>query len=69
MIVCPKHEGAYDCTPFCEVCEGEQEYTAPERYLQFPCMRCEKPATELYEGVCSPCMEGWWDDYLTSRVF
>jgi hypothetical protein len=22
---CPKHEGAFDCTPFCEVCEGEQE--------------------------------------------
>ena len=23
---CPRHEGAYDCTPFCDVCEGEQEY-------------------------------------------
>lgn len=25
MIECPKHEGAFDCTPFCEVCGGEQE--------------------------------------------
>jgi len=24
--VCPKHEGAFDCTPFCSVCEGNQEY-------------------------------------------
>lgn len=24
--VCPSHEGAYDCNPFCSICEGEQEY-------------------------------------------
>jgi hypothetical protein len=24
-IPCPKHAGAYDCTPFCPVCEGNQE--------------------------------------------
>jgi hypothetical protein len=23
---CPNHEGAFDCTPFCGVCLGEQEY-------------------------------------------
>lgn len=22
---CPNHEGAFDCTPFCNLCEGEQE--------------------------------------------
>lgn len=22
---CPNHEGAFDCTPFCNVCEGTQE--------------------------------------------
>jgi hypothetical protein len=22
---CPNHEGAFDCTPFCKLCEGEQE--------------------------------------------
>jgi hypothetical protein len=26
MIDCPNHEGAYDCTPFCRICEGEQGY-------------------------------------------
>jgi hypothetical protein len=22
---CPNHAGSYDCTPFCELCAGEQE--------------------------------------------
>lgn len=26
MIECPNHEGGFDCTPFCNVCEGNQEY-------------------------------------------
>lgn len=26
MIECPNHEGSFDCTPFCPLCEGEQEY-------------------------------------------
>jgi hypothetical protein len=25
-IECPNHEGAYDCTPFCRLCEGNQGY-------------------------------------------
>ena len=25
-VECPAHEGAFDCTPFCDICEGEQEY-------------------------------------------
>lgn len=25
-IECPNHEGAFDCNPFCPLCEGEQEY-------------------------------------------
>ena len=24
--VCPKHGGAFDCTVFCDICEGTQEY-------------------------------------------
>jgi hypothetical protein len=23
---CPRHEGNFDCSPFCDICEGEQEY-------------------------------------------
>ncbi len=26
MTECPNHQGAFDCTPFCNICEGEQEY-------------------------------------------
>jgi hypothetical protein len=26
MIECPNHGGAFDCTPFCNLCEGNQEY-------------------------------------------
>ena len=26
MKECPNHEGGWDCSPFCEICEGEQEY-------------------------------------------
>lgn len=25
VTVCPNHEGNFDCTPFCPICEGEQE--------------------------------------------
>ena len=25
-LVCPNHEGAFDCNPFCDICEAEQEY-------------------------------------------
>jgi len=28
---CPEHGGAFDCTPFCAVCEGEQEVTYATR--------------------------------------
>nr|DAW17397.1 MAG TPA: hypothetical protein [Caudoviricetes sp.] len=26
MTQCPNHNGAFDCTPFCAVCEGQQQY-------------------------------------------
>jgi hypothetical protein len=25
VINCPNHGGSYDCTPFCELCAGNQE--------------------------------------------
>lgn len=28
-VVCPEHEGAFDCNPFCATCEGEQEFYPP----------------------------------------
>ena len=33
MIECPNHEGNFDCTPFCNICEGEQEYNGEEWVL------------------------------------
>lgn len=26
IVECPNHEGSFDCTPFCNLCEGNQEY-------------------------------------------
>ena len=26
LTECPNHGGSFDCTPFCPLCEGEQEY-------------------------------------------
>ena len=25
-IVCPNHEGSFDCHSFCSICEGNQEF-------------------------------------------
>jgi hypothetical protein len=30
ILECPRHEGNFDCTPFCNICEGEQEYDTEE---------------------------------------
>ena len=29
-IECPNHNGSFDCTPFCRLCEGNQETTLDE---------------------------------------
>jgi hypothetical protein len=31
ILECPNHEGNFDCTPFCRLCEGEQEYTQTKK--------------------------------------
>lgn len=33
ILECPRHEGNFDCTPFCNICEGEQEYDSEELVL------------------------------------
>jgi hypothetical protein len=30
MTECPNHEGNFDCTPFCRLCEGNQELEVTE---------------------------------------
>jgi hypothetical protein len=29
-VVCPNHEGNFDCNSFCRLCEGYQEYETEE---------------------------------------
>lgn len=33
-VLCPRHEGNFDCTPFCGICEGNQELTMDELLSQ-----------------------------------
>jgi len=34
MIECPRHGGSFDCSPFCNVCEGNQEYLPSRQLLE-----------------------------------
>jgi hypothetical protein len=34
-VVCPNHEGSFDCTPFCPKCEGNQEFWESEPGFYF----------------------------------
>jgi hypothetical protein len=43
-IVCPEHEGGFDCTPFCSLCEGDQEF----------CPSCENVSNEQWEKIYKP---------------
>jgi hypothetical protein len=33
-IVCPNHAGSFDCNPFCELCQGEQEFNLADYLLE-----------------------------------
>jgi len=62
MVECPEHEGAFDCTPFCPKCEGEQEVNDPAKGRQLLLETMDEhlaPVARLYEwaencGVPSP---------------
>jgi hypothetical protein len=57
MIDCPNHEGGYDCTPFCKVCEGEQGYCPICEPIESTC-NCSCGCTNpLSEGTCVDCSE------------
>ena len=54
---CPNHEGAFDCTPFCEVCEGEQAYDPSDT---LPCIVpgcAEKVTKDLWLEELGFCVE------------
>lgn len=43
MNPCPNHQGNFDCTPFCNLCEGEQELeiSFPVAF-EYQCWKCDK---------------------------
>ena len=54
-VECPNHKGSFDCTPFCSVCEGEQEYECPHTHLgervmgeEYYCLVCEEEVVPSY---------------------
>lgn len=58
---CPNHAGSFDCTPFCRICEGEQEY----EYTGFlPCNECYTDvADDVWReelGLCIDCSNKYW---------
>jgi hypothetical protein len=63
--LCPNHGGNFDCSPFCRICEGEQEY----QYTCFlPCNRFFECGTNVEEdvwheelGFCQPCQAMYFD--------
>jgi hypothetical protein len=61
MVNCPRHEGAYDCTPFCDVCEGEQVY---EHTATRPCRGCGTSVEHdvWFEelSMCLDCSDAYW---------
>ena len=55
---CPNHEGNFDCTPFCPVCEGAQE--------TLPCQTCGTPVpADVHKeelGFCILCQHEYFDN-------
>ena len=58
-IVCPNHEGGFDCTPFCNLCEGEQEF----------CPSCELVTYSDWENTYKPIPNHITGDCKTSKSF
>jgi hypothetical protein len=68
LTVCPNHDSNFDCTPFCRICEGNQEYE-PNGYL--PCQRYEHCGAMVEEdiwheelGFCLDCSNLYFDHKL-----
>ena len=61
MRPCPQGEDVFDCTPFCDVCEGEGEY---EYTYTRPCVYCQTPVDHdtWFEELkmCLPCSDKYW---------
>lgn len=57
LEVCPNHGGAFDCSPFCELCEGKQGYN-PEELINCRVPNClEKLTKDIYAEELGFCVE------------
>ena len=65
MIPCPNHGGAYDCTPFCSICGGEQEYEMKATGYEMPLDITE----ELLEIVESDNVRDALEELLARRGY
>jgi hypothetical protein len=66
MKECPNHEGSFDCNPFCNLCEGEQEYDPNET---LPCQACNNVQInkDIYVeelGFCVDCSHAYFNQEL-----
>lgn len=54
---CPNHEGNFDCSPFCQLCEGKQEYN-PQDLISCQVPECKERLTkETWLEECGFCVE------------
>lgn len=65
-IICPNHEGNFDCTPFCSLCEGEQEFNPRD---ELPCKACNEVqiSKDIYVeelGFCVECSHAYFNQEL-----
>jgi hypothetical protein len=55
LVECPRHEGGFDCTPFCNLCEGNQEYCVACTHKV--CKYCyEAPIDPRFNYSCKHCV-------------
>lgn len=55
--ICPNHAGAFDCSPFCQICEGKQEYN-PGDMISCQVPKCEEQLTkDIYIEEAGFCVE------------
>lgn len=66
MIECPTSGGDFDCTPFCNICEGNQEYNPNDK---LPCVACNdvQLTKDIYVeelGFCVDCSHAYFNQEL-----
>lgn len=66
---CPNHEGAFDCTPFCEICEGKQEIPDHHTHPVVLVKELSKQAPQNLGAWVSYEFPGIWDITVNHDTF